>query len=101
MQEGLLRMWKLAPTLELEGVNASLRFAHKVVRNLALMEARRLRRQVNTNPGEKENREPEPLDPSPPPDPILLLEEEITSIDLLTADEADLVCPLPEEAEET
>ena len=33
-QEGLLRMWRLAPTVKLEGDNASLRYAAVLVRNL-------------------------------------------------------------------
>jgi DNA-directed RNA polymerase specialized sigma24 family protein len=46
IQEGLLRMWVLAPTLALEGENASLRYALRVVYNLALHEAKRLQRFV-------------------------------------------------------
>jgi DNA-directed RNA polymerase specialized sigma24 family protein len=42
VQEGLLRMWRLAPTKKLEGENASLRFALRLVHNLAVSEARRL-----------------------------------------------------------
>lgn len=42
LQEGLLRMWRLAPRLDLRGQNASLRFALRLVRNLANAEARRL-----------------------------------------------------------
>lgn len=45
LQEGLLRMWRLAPTLELTGEDASLRFAHRLVRNLAISEVRRLRKE--------------------------------------------------------
>ena len=41
VQEGLLRMWRLAPTQKLEGENASLRFALRLVHNLAVSEARR------------------------------------------------------------
>lgn len=41
VQEGLLRMWVLAPTIDLEGENASLRYALRIVRNLALREAER------------------------------------------------------------
>ncbi len=36
VQEGLLRMWVLAPTRTLTGENASFRFALRLVRNLAL-----------------------------------------------------------------
>jgi RNA polymerase sigma-70 factor (ECF subfamily) len=41
IQEALLRMWTLAPTLELTGENASLRYLATVARNLAVHEARR------------------------------------------------------------
>lgn len=44
VQEGLLRMWVLAPRLALDGPNASLRYATRLVRNLALREIERLRR---------------------------------------------------------
>ncbi len=44
LQEGLLRMWRLAPRQELKGNDASLRFALRLVRNLALSEAKRLGR---------------------------------------------------------
>jgi len=42
VQEGLLRMWVLAPTLDLEGEDASLRYAGRLVRNLANREAKRV-----------------------------------------------------------
>ena len=38
VQEGLLRMWRLASRVELEGEDASLRYALRLVRNLALRE---------------------------------------------------------------
>ncbi len=41
MQEGLLRMWRLAPALKLEGQSASLRFALRMLHNLAVSEALR------------------------------------------------------------
>lgn len=41
IQESLLRMWKLAPTLELTGENASLRYLATIAKNLAVHEARR------------------------------------------------------------
>ena len=41
IQEALLRMWKLAPTLELTGENASMRYLATIARNLAAHEARR------------------------------------------------------------
>jgi RNA polymerase sigma-70 factor (ECF subfamily) len=71
MQEGLLRMWQLAPTLELEGCDASLRYALRLMRNLALAEARRLRR---ISPAELDELEKLPgasVDPDPLPDPAL------------------------------
>ena len=71
MQEGLLRMWRGAPTLQLGGPNASLRYALVLVRRLALEEARRLRR---VSPLELEDLERLPegrVDPDPPPDPGL------------------------------
>jgi len=71
LQEGLLRMWTLAPGLELEGRNASLRYALRIVRNLALSEARRLQR---FTPLELESLESHPethVDPDPGPDPGL------------------------------
>jgi DNA-directed RNA polymerase specialized sigma24 family protein len=43
VQEGLLRMWVLAPRLSLDGENASLRYALRLVRNLALREAQRMK----------------------------------------------------------
>ena len=44
VQEGLLRMWVLARTLVLEGEDASLRYALRIVRNLAGHETRRVKR---------------------------------------------------------
>ncbi len=41
LQEALLRMWVLARRLETAGKNASLRYAYRIARNLALTEARR------------------------------------------------------------
>jgi DNA-directed RNA polymerase specialized sigma24 family protein len=67
VQEGLLRMWRLAPTIELEGKDASLRYATVLVRNLALRETERNRIYVSENP---EGNDPEVL-PDPPPDPGL------------------------------
>lgn len=44
LQEGLLRVWQVAPRLEPDGKpHLLLRFAHVVARNLAVSEARRLR----------------------------------------------------------
>lgn len=71
VQEGLLRMWVLAPTLELQGENASLRYARTLTRNLAIHEARRLGSLVpldhdGGNPGHDV-----PVPPAPVPDPAL------------------------------
>ena len=71
LQEGLLRMWTLAPTLELQGENASLRYATVLVRNLASNEAKRLR---TTDQLDHEKIEHDPglaRDPDPPADPGL------------------------------
>jgi len=71
LQEGLLRMWTLAPTLELQGDNASLRYATVLVRNLASNEARRLRN-VDQLDSEKIEHDPDlATDPDPPADPGL------------------------------
>jgi RNA polymerase sigma factor (sigma-70 family) len=67
-QEGLLRMWRLAPSLSLTGENASLRYALRLVRNLALDETRRLRRATRADI-EALSRLPEgAVDPDPPTD---------------------------------
>jgi DNA-directed RNA polymerase specialized sigma24 family protein len=42
VQEGLVRMWRLAPGLGLSGANASLHYVRRLARNLAISEARRL-----------------------------------------------------------
>ncbi len=44
VQETLLRMWMLAPTLALTGQDASLRYAYTIARNLAIEETRRAKR---------------------------------------------------------
>lgn len=52
IQEVLMRMWRWAPDRELEGTNASLRYALVVARNMALAEMRKLRRvDVLDDPG--------------------------------------------------
>ena len=71
LQEGLLRMWKLAQTLELEGPNASLRYALRVVHNLALMEARALKRLTPFDLEVLENLPEMQVDPDPTTDPGL------------------------------
>lgn len=72
LQEGLLRMWKLAPGLQLEGPNASLRYALRVVRNLALAEARRLQRFTPLELASLENLFEAQVLPDPGPDPGLM-----------------------------
>src|SRR5262249_30174049 len=71
VQEGLLRMWVLAPTLHLTGENASLRFALRVVRNLALPEARRHARVTAFDPDALEAVPETAVAPTPPRDPAL------------------------------
>jgi DNA-directed RNA polymerase specialized sigma24 family protein len=71
VQEGLLRMWRLAPSLSLTGENASLRYALRLVRHLAVDETRRLGK---ATPEDLEDlkRLPEPtVDPDPPTDESL------------------------------
>ena len=41
LQEGLVRMWRIAPGLELSGADASLHYVRRLARNLAISEARR------------------------------------------------------------
>ena len=71
LQEGLLRMWTLAPSLELSGADASLRYAFVLVRRLAISEERRTsgRREVPLD----EDKEVADLTvaPDPPSDPRL------------------------------
>ncbi|HEX4932750.1 MAG TPA: sigma-70 family RNA polymerase sigma factor [Gemmatimonadaceae bacterium] len=72
LQEGLTRMWVLAPRLELTGENASLRYAAILVRNLARHEARRLGFFVTLDPDPEGHAPPEPsVPPGPVPDPGL------------------------------
>jgi DNA-directed RNA polymerase specialized sigma24 family protein len=68
LQEGLARMWTLAPRLELEGENASLRYALRLVRNVALSEARRLGRATPVELEELEKMPEGAVDPDPPTD---------------------------------
>lgn len=51
LQEGLMRMWVLAPSLQLTGDDASLRYAHTLVANLARHEARRFGHTVSLDDG--------------------------------------------------
>jgi RNA polymerase sigma-70 factor (ECF subfamily) len=67
IQEALLRMWRLAPTLELTGANASLRYLGTIARNLALAEARAMGAEVPLENPEGETIEI-PVPPAPVPD---------------------------------
>ncbi len=71
VQEALLRMWVLAPRIALDGQNASLRYALKLVRNLALREAERMGRFEPLDPGEPGGNPGPSVQPQPPPDPGL------------------------------
>jgi RNA polymerase sigma-70 factor (ECF subfamily) len=71
LQETLLRMWRLAPTLTLEGENASLRYASRMARNLALSEARRYGRVSPAELGELEGLPQTVVEPRNPSDPGL------------------------------
>ena len=76
VQEALLRMWIIAPVQPLEGDNASLRFALRLARNLAIDEARRRGREVppeaDRTGGVDDPPDPPPAaEPAPPPDPLL------------------------------
>jgi len=68
VQETLLRMWRLAPRLALEGENASLRYASRLARNLALSEVRRQRRVSTVEQAELERLPAGAVDPDPPAD---------------------------------
>jgi DNA-directed RNA polymerase specialized sigma24 family protein len=67
LQEGLTRMWVLAPRVRLEGKNASLRYALALVRNLARHEAKRLGVFTTLEPDAEGHAPPEP---SVPPEPV-------------------------------
>ncbi len=69
VNEGLTRMWVLAPTLRLSGEDASLKFALRLVRNLAISEARRNGRTVPID--DLGNHPEEVVAPDPPSDPGL------------------------------
>ena len=71
LQEGFLRIWLLAPTLELKGPNASLRYATRMVQNLALCEVRRLGRVVPVQLELLESLTEDLVDAPSPPDPAL------------------------------
>jgi DNA-directed RNA polymerase specialized sigma24 family protein len=66
LQEGLLRMWRLAPTLVLAGQNASLRYALRLVRNLAISEGRRRGAEIDDD--DAKARPKIHVAPDPPPD---------------------------------
>jgi RNA polymerase sigma factor (sigma-70 family) len=69
MQEGLLRLWMLAPGKDLRGENASLRYAVTVMHNLARKIAKRngLIHLIPDDEIERTN----PVNPGPLPDPAL------------------------------
>jgi RNA polymerase sigma factor (sigma-70 family) len=71
VQECLLRMWKLAPLLDLEGPNASLRYALRLARNLAVSEARRSGRRIAIEDEDLERLPEVRVEPDPVPDPRL------------------------------
>jgi RNA polymerase sigma factor (sigma-70 family) len=71
VQEGLLRMWRLAPRVELEGEDASLRYALRLVRNLALREAERSARFDRLELEGVDTAAESSLRPEPVPDPAL------------------------------
>lgn len=71
LQEGLLRMWMLAPRLELSGANASLRYALVLVRRLALSEQRRTSRRREVPLDEDTEVADLPVEADRPPDPRL------------------------------
>lgn len=78
LQEGLMRMWSLAPTLKLEGPDASIRFARRMVYNLAVSYVRKHRREVAGDPPDL------PGDPEPDPAPDMVLRKVIdTCLSLL------------------
>lgn len=70
VQEGLLRMWVLAPTIALEGENASLRYVTRLARNLAVREAERMGIFVSMDRDDPAGHEPE-VAPGPISDPGL------------------------------
>jgi DNA-directed RNA polymerase specialized sigma24 family protein len=70
-QEGFLRMWVLAPTLELQGENASLRYAQVLMSNLARGEARRLAREAPLDRDAMEALPDAQVEPDAAPDPFL------------------------------
>ncbi|MCI0409170.1 MAG: hypothetical protein L0191_11525, partial [Acidobacteria bacterium] len=65
------RMWVLAPTLELQGENASLRYAHVLMSNLARGEARRLAKETPLDPEMMEALPEGQVEPDAAPDPFL------------------------------
>ena len=71
LQEALLRMWKLAPALRLTGPDASLRYAQRIARNLAISEARRHKRLPAVELDALERLPEGRVDPDPVPDPGL------------------------------
>lgn len=70
LQEALLRVWQLAPTVVADGRgNSLLRFAHRIAKNLCLDEARRLRTTPLADGNEAAEASIDPRDAAP--DPVL------------------------------
>jgi DNA-directed RNA polymerase specialized sigma24 family protein len=71
LQETLLRVWQVAPQHKPDGQeNSLLRLAHRIGRNLAVDEARRVGVR-GLDGGAHDDGFLEPIDPAPPPDPLL------------------------------
>lgn len=71
LQEALLRTWQFAPQVKVDGkANSLLRVAHRMARNLAVSEARRLRT-ANVEPEDLERLGAEEEPGPAPPDPLL------------------------------
>lgn len=71
LQEGLLRMWILAPSLALSGTNASLRYALVLVHRLAISEERRRGRRREVPLEDVQEAADLPAAPDSPSDPRL------------------------------
>ncbi len=67
LQEGMMRMWMIAPTLELSGTDASVRYARRMLRNLAISWIRRHGREVQGKVPDL----PDPSGTDPVPDMVL------------------------------
>jgi RNA polymerase sigma-70 factor (ECF subfamily) len=66
LQEGLLRVWQLAPSFTPDGrPNSLLRYAHRIVRHLAISETRRLRTTFDQAALDAAADDPRPSTPDP------------------------------------